>query len=268
MKIDREKVKKIFAEYVRHYGAEEPKILLKILHTYKVSGLCGEITHDLLCPAKMREKESVQKDIDLAWLIGMLHDIGRFEQVRRYHTLLDAASVSHAALGIQILFDEGMLMRFITAEPEDEDVGVIRAAIAYHSDYRIPEALEERTRMFCQILRDADKIDIFRVNCETPLEDIYQITREELMHAEVSEDVMENFMQRRATPRELRKTPVDYLVGMISMAFELVYPVSRKIAARQGYLDRLLAFPSENEKTRQQFAVMRKYLEFSYLCGE
>lgn len=268
MKIDREKVKKIFAEYVRHYDAEEPKILLKILHTYKVSGLCGEITHDLLCPAKMREKESVQKDIDLAWLIGMLHDIGRFEQVRRYHTLLDAASVSHAALGIQILFDEGMLMRFITAEPEDEDVGVIRAAIAYHSDYRIPEALEERTRMFCQILRDADKIDIFRVNCETPLEDIYQITREELMHAEVSEDVMENFMQRRATPRELRKTPVDYLVGMISMAFELVYPVSRKIAARQGYLDRLLAFPSENEKTRQQFAVMRKYLEFSYLCGE
>lgn len=258
MKIDREKVKRVFAEYVRHYDAEDPKIRLKILHTYKVSELCGEIAADLLKPDKQQGETSVQKDIDLAWLMGMLHDIGRFEQVRRYHTLMDAASVSHAALGVEILFEEGMLKRFITAEPEDPDVDVLRAAIAFHSDYRIPADLDERTRMFCQILRDADKIDIFRVNCETPLEDIYLVTKEELMHAEVSEDVMENFMRRQATPREIRKTPVDYLVGMISMAFELVYPISRKIAAQQGYLERLIDFPSENEKTRRQFAIMKE----------
>lgn len=260
MNIDREKVKKVFAEYVRHYDAEDPQIRLKILHTYKVSELCEEITRDLFGSAKMQGRASAQKDIDLAWLIGMLHDIGRFEQVRRYHTLIDAKSVSHAALGTRILFEEGMLTRFITAEPEDPDVEVVRAAIAYHSDYRIPEDLDERTRMFCQILRDADKIDIFRVNCETPLEDIYHITKEELMQAEVSEDVMDNFRQCQATPREIRKTPVDYVVGLISMAFELVYPISRKIAARQGYLEHLLDFPSENEKTRRQFAIMKKYL--------
>lgn len=260
MNIDREKVKKVFAEYVRHYDVEDTKIRLKILHTYKVSELCEEIALDLFSTTVMRERTSAQKEIDLAWLIGMLHDIGRFEQVRRYHTLFDAESVSHAALGTEILFEEGMLTRFIMAEPEDPDVGVLRAAIAYHSDYRIPGDLDERTRMFCQILRDADKIDIFRVNCETSLEDIYHITKEELMHAEVSEDVMENFMRRQATPREIRKTPVDYVVGMISMAFELVYPISRKIAARQGYLDHLLDFPSENEKTRRQFAMMKRYL--------
>lgn len=260
LNIDREKVKKVFAEYVRHYDVKDPQIRLKILHTYKVSELCEEIAHDLFSPTEIRGRVSVQKDIDLAWLIGMLHDIGRFEQVRRYHTLIDAKSVSHAALGIEILFEEGMLARFITAESEDSDVGVLRAAIAYHSDYRIPKDLDERTRMFCQILRDADKIDIFRVNCETPLEDIYHITKEELMHAEVSEDVMDNFMKRQATPREIRKTPVDYVVGMISMAFELVYPISRKLAAGQGYLGHLLDFPSENEKTRQQFAIMKRLL--------
>lgn len=260
MKIEREKVKKVFAEYAGHYDAGDPKIRLKILHTYKVSELCAEIAADLRKRPETLTRESVQKDIDLAWLIGMLHDIGRFEQVKRYHTLIDAQSVSHAALGIEILFEEGTLKRFVTTEPDDPDVEVVRAAIAYHSDYRIPNDLDGRARMFCQILRDADKIDIFRVNCETPLEDIYHITKEELMHAEVSEDVMKNFMQRQATPREIRKTPVDYLVGMISMAFELVYPVSRKIAARQGYLERLLDFPSENETTRQQFAIMKKYV--------
>lgn len=259
MNIDREKVKKVFAEYVRHYDAEDPKIRLKILHTYKVSELCEEIARDLFGTMEIKEV-SAQENIDLAWLIGMLHDIGRFEQVRRYHTLIDAKSVSHAALGTRILFEEGMLARFITAESEDPDVRVLRAAIAYHSDYRIPGDMDERTRMFCQILRDADKLDIFRVNCETPLEDIYHITKEELLHAEVSEDVMENFMQRQATPREIRKTPVDYVVGMISMAFELVYPISRKIAASQGYLEHLLDFPSENGKTRQQFAIMKRLL--------
>lgn len=261
MKIDREKVKKIFAEYVRHYDVEDPKIRLKILHTYKVSELCEEIARDLFGTTEMTGA-SAQEDIDLAWLIGMLHDIGRFEQVRRYHTLFDAESVSHAALGIEILFEEGMLTEFITAEHEEPDVGVIHAAITYHSDYRIPKDLDERTRIHCQILRDADKLDIFRVNCETPLEDIYHISKEELTHAEVSEEVMENFMQRQATPREIRKTPVDYVVGMISMAFELVYPISRKIVVRQGYLGHLLDFPSENEKTRRQFAEMKKVM-----CG-
>lgn len=261
LKIDREKVKKVFADYVRHYNFRDPKIRLKILHTYKVSELCEEIILDMLGQTIRRGKASGNIDVELAWLIGMLHDIGRFEQVRRYHTLLDAESVPHAALGIEILFEEGMLMRFITAEPDDPDIRVIRSAIAYHSDYRLPEELDERTRMFAQILRDADKIDIFRVNCETPLEEIYPITREELLHAEVSEDVMKNFMRRQATPRELRKTPADYLVGMISMAFELVYPVSRKIAARQGCLNRLLDFPSENETARQQFAILKNYVE-------
>ncbi len=37
LKIDREKVKKDFAEYERHYDAEGHHIRLKILHTYKVS---------------------------------------------------------------------------------------------------------------------------------------------------------------------------------------------------------------------------------------
>lgn len=262
MKIEREKVKKAFAEYAGRYDAGDPQIRLKILHTYKVSELCEEIARDLFSWTGTREREKVQKDIDLVWLIGMLHDIGRFEQVKRYHTLMDAESVFHAALGIEILFEDGELTRFVSAQPDDPDAEVLRSAIAYHSDYRLPENLDERTKMFCQILRDADKLDIFRVNCEIPMEDIYHVTKEELMHAEVSEEVLNNFKRRRATPRAIRKTPVDYLVGMISMAFELVYPISRKIAARQGYLKRLLDFPSENENTRRQFAMMKNYVNF------
>ena len=98
MKIDREKAKKAFNEYAEKYDSSIEKIKLKIEHTFRVSELCEEIALSL----KMSKE-----DIDLAWLTGLLHDIGRFEQVRRYGTFNDAKSIDHGKLGVEILFLEG-----------------------------------------------------------------------------------------------------------------------------------------------------------------
>ena len=46
--------------------------------------------------------------------------------------------------------------------------------------------MDDLTTACCNILRDADKIDILRVNCDTPLEDIYNVTTKELKKASVS----------------------------------------------------------------------------------
>ena len=71
--LDRESVNKRFADYTDNYNSSDPKIKLKIDHTYRVADLCERIA--MTAPGA---------DKDLAWLSGMLHDIGRFEQVRRY----------------------------------------------------------------------------------------------------------------------------------------------------------------------------------------
>ena len=42
------------------------------------------------------------------------------------------------------------------------------------------------------------------------------------------------------------------------MVFELVFPESLRIVKQQGYLEKLLHFETENPKTREQFAGMRK----------
>lgn len=65
MIIDRERVKNTFAEYTSGYNATDPKIKLKIDHTYRVAELCELISRDL----KLDEYET-----DVAWLTGMLHD--------------------------------------------------------------------------------------------------------------------------------------------------------------------------------------------------
>lgn len=117
----------------------------------------------------------------------MLHDVGRFEQLRRYNTFIDTQSINHAALSASVLFDEGHIRDYIDDAAED---ALLRTAVAWHSAFRLPEKLDDRTRMFCQILRDADKIDILRVNVETPMEEIYNVSAEALRQSPVTPAVL------------------------------------------------------------------------------
>lgn len=254
MKIDRARAQKAFADYAAHYNAADAKVKLKIDHTYRVAALCARIAQSLDLPPE---------DVDLAWLSGILHDVGRFEQLRRYNTFIDAQSVSHAALSVAVLFDEGRIRDYLDDAGAD---ALLRTAVEWHSAFRLPEALDDRTRLFCQILRDADKIDILRVNVDVPLEEIYNTTTEELRNAAVTPAVMDSFYEHHATLRSIKRTPVDHVVGHISLVFELVFPESVRIVKEQGYLEKLLHFESRNAVTNAQFAELRAEME-RYLKG-
>ena len=246
--IDRRGVERAFLAYAAGYDVSDPKIQLKIAHTARVARLCERIA----ASAGVKEPE-------LAWLSGMLHDIGRFEQVRRYHTFSDARSVNHALLGAELLFAEGLLPRFAPGlTPEQERI--LEAAVRHHSAYRLPEGLPPEEGAYCRILRDADKLDIFRVNCETPLEEIYNVSTRELRNSPVSEGVRQCFINRTAVPRNERRSPADYAVAIVCLKFELVFPVSRAIAREQGYVDRLLSFQSDNAETAEWFTYMQNHV--------
>ena len=273
MKINREKALAAFKEYTDRYDSSRDMIRLKIEHTYRVCGLCQQIARSL---------ELSEEEVDIAWLSGLLHDVGRFEQQRVYGTFSDAVSIDHAKYGARILFgetwerqaglkagseeslpagiqaDAGITIRdFVEDDTEDQ---LLWTAVFYHSSYRIPEGLGERTAMFCNILRDADKIDILKVNVEFPLEEIYNVSTEVLYREEVTPEVMKSFDEEHAVLRSLKKTAVDNVVGHISLVYELVYPESCRIVKRQGYLDKLMNFESENPKTRKQFEHIREHM--------
>lgn len=251
MIIDRERVKNTFAEYTSGYNATDPKIKLKIDHTYRVAELCELIARDL----KLDEYET-----DVAWLTGMLHDVGRFEQIKRYNTFNDVQSVDHANFGADLLFKEGLIDTYVDGFRDDKYGIIVENAIRNHSAFRIDERLDEYTVMFCNILRDADKVDIFRVNVDTPAEDIYNVTTEELKNSQVSPEVMAAFDERHAVLRSCKKTVVDHVAGHIALTFELVYPISLQIANERGYLDKMMAFESDNEVTGKQFEEIRAKL--------
>ena len=266
--IDRKKIMDEFAGYTKDYDISDEKIKLKVEHTYRVAGLCDRIARSLGLAVE---------DIDLAWAIGMLHDIGRFDQVRQYGTFSDADSVDHAHYASELLFDKGMIVDYFGSvnpgiynyiENENtcsaglsESLGIIKKAVYNHSAYKIEEGLCERKVLFCNIIRDADKLDIFKVVNDTPLEDIYSVDKEEIPKAEVTNAVMQALREKHAVLRSLKKTPADYIAAYIALVFELVFPESFYIAKEQGYLDKLLDFKTDNQVTKQQFKEIRKITE-------
>ena len=292
MKINREHIKNTFQEYTDRYDSTDPKIKLKIDHTYRVADLCERIAKSL---------DLAQEDIDLAWLSGMLHDIGRFEQLRRYHTFSDAQSIDHAKFAVELLYEDGLIADYVpeistvkiaanartmadgiaSADnkgaadqmsgdgsstglskdmPLSDVLQTLRIAIGEHSAYRIQEGLDERTQMFCHILRDADKVDIFRVICDTPMEEVYGFQTEDILRSGITPEVRQAFLEHHAVLRSLKKQPADYVVAHGSLAFELVYPESLRIAKEQGYLGRMMSFQSENPETAKEFEYLRKDL--------
>lgn len=272
--INRKNVINAFAEYVRNYDPSDEKIKLKIDHTYRVAGLCQRIAESLGLS---------EPDVDIAWLLGMLHDIGRFEQIRRFGTFNDAQSVDHAEFGADMLFKEGLIRKFAEGyykecelarsgneeaeqiiknnEHHNKDTGLLEMAIRQHNKYRVKEDLTERQRMFCDILRDADKVDIFKVNADIPMEIIYDVTTEELKNGVITKEVLESFYKKETVHKSVRRSAVDHIVGHISLLFELVYKESYRQAKEQGYVYKLLDFKSDVPEVNAEFDDMRKYVD-------
>ena len=88
--IDIQNAKKVFKEYVSNYDINDGKIALKYNHILRVAEIAKKIATDL---------ELSEEDILLAELIGIFHDIGRFEQVKRFNTFVDRDSINHGEYG-------------------------------------------------------------------------------------------------------------------------------------------------------------------------
>lgn len=265
MEINRQMGLTAFQQYVSPYDITDEKIRLKVEHTYRVAGICDQIAGSLsLCEA----------DVDLAWLTGLLHDVGRFEQVRVYHTFMDAESVDHATYGADILFlpekfkntEDSFLKEhpcpnirdFVLQEDEDD---LIEKAIRNHNRFMIQEGLTEREKQFCNILRDADKVDILKVNVESPMDEIYNLPMERFEQDEITPQVMGSFQQGKTVDKGLKRTAIDHVVGHISLVYGMVYPKSLEITEKQGYLNQLLYFPTKNPNTRRQFQQLREKMQ-------
>lgn len=164
--IDIAHAKQEFEKYLDEYDREDEQIYLKIVHTYGVVKYAGEIA---------RKMECSDEDVELAELIGLLHDIGRFEQIRRFHSF-EPGTMDHAVFGAELLFgEEKLIRRFVKDDKFDE---LIDAAIRKHSDFKLEGIHDARTLFHAKLIRDADKLDNCRVKLEASIEAMLGVSEE------------------------------------------------------------------------------------------
>ena len=256
---NRKEAKDVFLRYAEQYDTQNILIRHKVEHTLRVADLCDRYARAL---------GMSDEDTDFAWFLGLLHDIGRFEQARRYGTFVDSQSVDHAELSGDILFQEGLIDHFPKEGlPQGWQTGA-ETAIRQHNKLKLPEMLDSRTRQFAEILRDADKTDIFRVIASIPFEDRVGSSGASFTETEeASPEVMACVLEHRCVPSGIRHSRFEGHISHCAMAFELVFEVSRLTVKGEGWLRTLLAETDAKgkqiwtERQTEQLRVLRQEIE-------
>lgn len=254
--LDWKKSEESFKEYLKKYDLEDGSIKLKVRHTYGVIDLSEYISKKL---------NLSEEDIELAKLIALLHDIGRFEQIKTTGNFNDSKEMDHAEYGIKVLFEENLIRDFIDDDKYDD---VIYKAILNHNKLNIEDGLNEKELLHSKIIRDADKLDNFRVKETEKLEDTFPgIYNEETINYEsISEKVLSDFMNAELIKLDDRKTQIDYWICILAFVFDLNFKESLEFVKDKNYMNILIdRIEYKNEDTKFKMEKIRefvnKYLE-------
>ena len=241
--IDIKKAEEEFKSYSTNYDMNESHIERKVRHTFRVVGICEKIASSI----GINEEK-----IKLAKLIGLLHDIARFEQYTRYKTYDDLNSIDHANLAVEILRKDDYIRKYIETDQYDE---IILKSIEYHNKYAIGNDVNEEEGLFCKIIRDADKLDImYQATCETWKERINYIEDQE-----ISPKVFEQFIEKQLIDRYNVKNDIDRVVVDIAFIYDYNFKENYKIIKENNYIDKTIErFNFKKDKTKKQMDLIRK----------
>ncbi len=249
--IDIKKAQEKFINFTKNYDLTERKIKMKQTHSIRVMNVMKKLAEGIGLN---------QEDIELAKLIGLLHDIGRFDQYTKYKTYKDHLSIDHADLGAEILFSQNQIKEYTE---DEKDYEVIKKAIVNHNKYELnTNELTEREELFCKLIKDADKIDIMYEGIEI----FWKNKEEELEKQEICDEVYKSFLNKKLIKNEMKKSELDKMVGMISFIYDFNFKQSYKYIQEKNFIEKMLnRFNFENEETKRRFEIIQelanKYIE-------
>ncbi|MEA1991831.1 MAG: HD domain-containing protein [Thermodesulfobacteriota bacterium] len=249
-----EELENWFAGYVQKFKSGnpdwQPNIILKEEHTRRV---CKEIL------GIGRKIGLSDEDLCLAKIIALFHDIGRFEQFARYQTFVDRNSVNHAVLGVKILKENGVLNRL------DRSVrDLILRAILYHNRFALPKKETEKCLFFAKLLRDADKLDIWRVVTD------YYHQKDGKRNAAIelglpdtpgiSSDVYRDLIERRIVNVTHLKNLNDFKLLQIGWIYDINFVQTFRCVQERGYLEMIRDVLPKSEKIAEIFNMLQAHM--------
>ena len=250
--IDIENAKKQFLEYVKNYDINNGRINIKMRHILRVAENSKLIAQDLNLD---------DEKVKLAELIGIFHDIGRFEQVKLYNTFSDKASgLDHAEYSLKVLYEDGLIKKFLDTNKYDN---IIKTAVYNHNKPQIASNISDEEMLFSKIIRDADKLDIFKVTNEDKFEDIFWY--KEFENLTISPSVIEKFKKEHFLKYKELKNNAELTLVFYGYVYDFNFPICLKIIRDNKYLDKFYLRVVEKFKSEQVNRCIKEVLD---MCNE
>ena len=250
--IDINNAKKVFENYVKDYDIKNGKIALKVHHILRVSTISKDIAISL---------NLSKEDIELAELIGLLHDIGRFEQVKRYNTFIDKDSINHGEFGVKILFEENLIEKF---NVDKKYYKIIRTAILNHNRAQIENGISKKELLHSKIIRDSDKLDIFSIILSDTGQNVYGC--DTLENETFSDEIIKAFKNEHLIDYKKMQTYGDIWIAHIAYVFDFYYKNSYIRMKENDYINKLWQKANfTDEKTKkiayEMIKIANNYIE-------
>lgn len=241
-------------QYIQLYPHLKENIQIKAEH-------CRKVSVEIVGLAKNQNLK--RNDILLAETIGLFHDVGRFKQYVKFNTFSDSKSQNHAELAIEVLNENNLLK-----DLSDDEVEIVQKSILNHSRAQIIPDQEERVIFFSKLIRDADKLDIWRLITE-----YYMIKEKNANNGnktlelelpdsdEISDDVFKAIVNKQVVLKESMQTLNDFKLLQIGWLFDLNFDYSVIRLHEKKYLDKIFKTLPKNEKVDQIKEVVNDYFE-------
>lgn len=246
--------KKWFSDYCKSFyssdGEDQKNIYLKEQHTFNVCKNIIELAKGLSLNGNQKM---------LAESVALFHDIGRFPQYAKYRTFRDSISVNHGLLGAQTLLEKRILQNLHKNEQE-----IIIHAVKFHNAFSIPKIGEKDIILFIKLIRDADKLDIWRVFME-----YYEGPNENRASAvglglpdspEYSENILSCLYKKKIISLSKIKTLNDFKLLQLSWIYDLNFKPSFRLLLERDYLDRITAKLPQKEEIQKASAFLKEFV--------
>ena len=248
--IDLDKARENYKKYLSNYDLNNDKIKSKVEHSYRVAEISRKIAKDM---SLNEEKQQ------LAELIGLLHDIGRFKQYETFKNYNVISQFDHGDYGAELLNHE--IRKYIETSKYDN---IIIKAVKNHNKYKIEEDLTDEELFFSKLIRDADKIDIL-YECLN----IFWKDKEELINQSIlSNEMYEQFKKQKLIKIEKDRNynTIDDMLITLAYTFDINFKESYKYIKEQDYINRIMQrFNFKNietkEKVKELIKLLNKYIE-------
>ena len=213
-------------------------IVLKEIHTWKVTRNCELLARHLGLD---------EHDVMLARMIGLFHDVGRFYQFTVYRTFNDALSENHAKLGLKVIGDLPFMQKLSAA-----DLSVLRFAIGNHNAKVIAPTDDKRALSFARLIRDADKIDIYRV-----LKPYLAPTD----GTGCSPDFLDLFIRGEQCDYTKMRTQDDRKLVRLMWVYDINFAWSLRQILKENYVEDIISKLPQDGKIQLGFDRLRSYIK-------